>query len=281
MEKSQLIGSILNYLSADVVTVEFTRCTRQWREYNYVPSYSKIYYILEGEGRLVIDGKEYFPKPGQMCIMPANVRQSYEAISDDAYLKYWTHFTCSSGGISIFDIIRVPYVIDIAQEAVQGRLEMIFSSMIGHYRHRTFVFNLMLESYIRELLAIYLEQAGIENVEISSTKDSDRQSMILKYIEDNLDKKISVEDVAREVYLHPNYFIKYFKKSFGISPARYINKRKIELACEMLGKGEQNISETALMLGYNDIYHFSKVFKKHTGFSPSYYRNFISPVRNV
>ena len=276
MDKSRLLGSILNYLTADVITADLTQCTEQWREYNYTPSYSKIYYILEGEGRLVIGGKEYFPKPGQICIMPANVGQSYEAISPNAYLKYWAHFTFKSGGRSIFEIIDVPYVINIKSEAAHKRLKAIFSDTISRLRQNAFTSNLMLESHIRELVAIYLEEAGIENVGIKSTKDSDRQGRILKYIEDNIGKKISVEDMAREVFLHPNYFIKYFKKTFGMSPAKYIGKRKIELSCRLLSSRELNISEISRKLGYNDIYCFSKIFKKQTGFSPRYYRNYIA-----
>ena len=276
MDKSRLLGSILNYLAADVITAEITQCTNKWREYDYTPSYSRIYYILQGEGRLIIDGKQYLPKPGQMCIMPANVKQSYEAISENAYYKYWAHFTCKSGGRSIFDIIDVPYVIDIQSEAAHTRLKAVFGDMIAHHRQKSFTSNLMLESLIRELIAIYLEEAGIEAVGIKSSKDGERQSAILKYIEDNIGKKISVEEMAREVFLHPNYFIRYFKKTFGIPPARYINKRKIELSCRMLGEGEMNVSEVSSKLGYGDIYHFSKVFKKHTGFSPRYYKNHIA-----
>jgi AraC-like DNA-binding protein len=278
MEKSQLLGSILNYLTADVLTADYTQCTEQWHEYNFIPTYSRIYYILEGEGRIEIDGREYFPKPKQICIMPAYVRQSYEAISDKGYLKYWAHFVCKSGGRSIFDIIKVPYVIDIKQDVTRERLKTIFTSMIEHYKQKTFVSNIMIESYIRELIAIYLKEAGIENITIASSKDNDRQSEILKYINDNIHEKISIDDMARALYLHPNYFIKYFKKAFGISPARYINKKKIELACEMLGNEKINISEISSDLGYSDIYHFSKVFKKHTGFPPSYYRRYIAKI---
>ena len=280
VDKSQLLGSVLNYLEADVLTASITQCTNRWREYDYTPSYSKIYYIIKGEGRIVIEGKEYFPKPGQICIMPANVRQSYEVINENAYYKYWAHFTCKSGGRSIFEIIDVPYIIDIASDATHTRLKKIFDDMICHYENKTFISNLMLESLIRELLAIYLQEAGIENVSIINTKNSDRQSTILKYIEDNIDKKISVEDIAGEVYLHPNYFIRYFKKSFGMSPARYINKRKMELSCRMLGESEMSVSEVAEELGYGDIYHFSKIFKNYTGFSPRYYKKYLAGGRN-
>lgn len=275
MIKSQLLGSILNHLTTNVISVDITQCTQKWREIDYTPQYSKIYYILEGEGRLVIDGVEYLPQPGQLCIMPANVLQSYEPINNNEYLKYWTHFTCESGERSIFDIIKVPYLIDVKNHDTHKRLKTIFKDMIKHHKYKTFTSDLLLESYIRELIAIYLQETGLDNIDIHSSKDSQRQSEIIRYINDNISKKISVDEIAHEVYLHPNYFIKYFKKTFGISPAKYINNRKIELASEMLRSDDNNISEVAKKLGFSDIYHFSKVFKRHTGFSPSYYKNFI------
>ena len=276
MQKTELLASILSHLTADVIKAEKTQCTSQWRDYGYTPDYSKIYYILKGEGRIVINGRQYFPKPGQICIMPANTVQSYEAINDNAYLKYWTHFVLNSGGRSIFDIIQVPYVLDVASSDLRSRIETIFINMTAHQDNKSFVSNIMLESYIRELVAIYLDIAGIEHVNIIQGKDNDRQSEILAYINENIDKKISIDALAKKLYLHPNYFIKYFKKSFGISPAKFINKKKTALACDMLCAEGLNISEIATQLGYSDIYHFSKVFKKYTGFSPAYYRRYIA-----
>ena len=276
MKKDFVLNSILNFLKTDVMTVELTQCTEKWHDYNFTPSHSRMYYILSGEGKITISGKEYFPEKGQLVIMPANYIQSFEAISSSPYNKYWVHFNCESAGKSIFDILEIPYVVDIKSSALHKRIAEIFEEMIYHENKKSFVSNIILESHIRELITIYFAEAGIDNINVKVSEENERYSRLLKYIDEHIHEKITVDDLANELYLHPNYFIKYFKSNFGTSPAKYINIRKIELACKYIKSSSMNISDIANSLGYNDIYQFSKVFKRQTGFSPSYYKKYIA-----
>ncbi len=67
------------------------------------------------------------------------------------------------------------------------------------------------------------------------------------------------------------YFRKIFTDIFGISPINYIHKIRIEKAKELFKGDFGKISDVATSVGYNNIYHFSKMFKIHTGVSPSEY----------
>ncbi len=64
---------------------------------------------------------------------------------------------------------------------------------------------------------------------------------------------------------------KIFTDIFGISPINYIHKIRIEKAKELFKGDFGKISDVATSVGYNNIYHFSKMFKIHTGVSPSEY----------
>ncbi len=276
MNKDQMINSILSFLKTDIMTAELTHCTDKWHDYNSTPAHSRMYYILSGEGKITVSGREYFPKQGQLVLMPANHMTSYESINQNPYIKYWVHFNCESGGKSIFDLMEVPCVVTVKDKAVHSRIKHLFNEMIANCTTETFMSNIMLEAHIRELIAIYLSAAGSENIKLKSIKDNERYSILLKYIDENIHRKITVEDMANELYLHPNYFIKYFKINFGTSPAKYINSRKIELACQYMRNRNMNVTDIAQALSFNDIYQFSKVFKRHTGFSPSYYKKYIA-----
>ncbi len=64
-----------------------------------------------------------------------------------------------------------------------------------------------------------------------------------------------------------------FKKKAGMSMSRYITKKKIELAREMIEtKPQMRLSEISDLCGYNDSRYFSRVFKAETGLSPSEYK---------
>lgn len=68
------------------------------------------------------------------------------------------------------------------------------------------------------------------------------------------------------------YYERLFYQRFGQTPKEYILKLKIDCAKELLLSEKTLIKDIALKLGYSDIYHFGKIFKKKTGYTPSQYR---------
>lgn len=72
------------------------------------------------------------------------------------------------------------------------------------------------------------------------------------------------------MYLSPFYISKIFKSETGDAPIRHLINIRLEKAREMLENGwDGSIQETAAAVGYDDAYHFSKLFKKKYGISPS------------
>jgi two-component system response regulator YesN len=97
-----------------------------------------------------------------------------------------------------------------------------------------------------------------------------------RYIEENFTKDLSLEEVADYLYLSPFYFSRIFKKQTGESFIDYVIKVKIEHAKKLLGDQKYKAYEISEMVGYKSIRYFSKVFKMHTGHTPSEYRNIMS-----
>lgn len=93
----------------------------------------------------------------------------------------------------------------------------------------------------------------------------------VEYIRANFTKSIKNEDLSKLCGISTVYFRKLFFEVYGISPINYIHKLRIKKAKEMLRSDYSNITDIALMLGYNSIFEFSKDFKKHTGVPPTKY----------
>ena len=75
------------------------------------------------------------------------------------------------------------------------------------------------------------------------------------------------------MYLSPFYISKIFKSETGDTPIRHLINIRLEKAKELLENGYKgSIQEVAASVGYDDAYHFSKLFKKHYGVSPSQVR---------
>jgi AraC family transcriptional regulator, arabinose operon regulatory protein len=94
------------------------------------------------------------------------------------------------------------------------------------------------------------------------------------FIVSHHDRHLCVSDLAERCHLSTSYFAAQFKEYFGVSPKELVIELRINAAKEHLRRGDpQNISDVAASVGYDDVYHFSKLFHRRTGMSPSEYRH--------
>ena len=94
----------------------------------------------------------------------------------------------------------------------------------------------------------------------------------MNYFIKNYDKPISIENYAKENMMSKNWFIHCFKNITKVTPMQYILSLRISAAKNFLENTEKNISQIANAVGYDNALYFSRLFRKHTGYSPSDYR---------
>ena len=90
-----------------------------------------------------------------------------------------------------------------------------------------------------------------------------------RVMQEHFREDLSVESLAESADMSIAYFRRLFVKAYGISPMQYLMNLRIEHARDLLLSGEVNVTEAALLSGFDDIYYFSKVFKTKTGRTPS------------
>lgn len=96
---------------------------------------------------------------------------------------------------------------------------------------------------------------------------------VKKYICDHIEEKLTLNKVAKEFNISPNYLSVLFSKNNDVGFSDYINQRKVDAAKEMMSDGDYKIYEISERLGFESAFYFSRVFKKMTGFSPRDYIN--------
>lgn len=103
-------------------------------------------------------------------------------------------------------------------------------------------------------------------------KQHRRLALAVDFIKDNLEQKISVAVIAKEVNMSISQLERVFKSVLNLSPLQMIQKLKLELAISLLKDSNKPIIEIALLCGYADHSTFSRQFKQLTGRSPSAFR---------
>lgn len=242
--------------------------------------FSTLIYVLSGSSSYKIDDKLYKVKKGDVI-----------AINPDIYhgktLELDEEITELHIGINNISLPNLPkdFLIDSKNDPI-----VVFNKhgldfyrccyeIIKEQDKNELGSELLLKALVMKLLVIYLR-------EIKASEDKEEQNSlvfdnydkvgivtsIIEYMNENYMKSISLDKISRNIYLSPVYISKIFKEETGESPINYLIKIRLSMAMKKLEQGKLSIKEISESVGYNDAYHFSKLFKKKYGFPPSKYK---------
>ena len=93
-----------------------------------------------------------------------------------------------------------------------------------------------------------------------------------QYVLDNVDKRIMLQDVADHICISPGYLSALFKKQYDQTLVEFINEQKCRRASELIRQGQYRIYEISYMLGFENAYYFTRVFKRYLGMTPTEYQ---------
>ncbi|MBR3206320.1 MAG: helix-turn-helix transcriptional regulator [Bacillus sp. (in: Bacteria)] len=95
---------------------------------------------------------------------------------------------------------------------------------------------------------------------------------VASYFWNHLGDEITLDSILKRFSVNKNTLNEAFNKEFSMSCMAYLEKQRIDQAKKLLQFGDESVSEISQFCGYSETGYFSKVFKKHTGQSPSEYR---------
>lgn len=122
-----------------------------------------------------------------------------------------------------------------------------------------------------ELLARHTAaQLDAANFSRSSPAERARQ-----YVLEHTDEKITLQNAADAAGLSPSYFSALFKKEFNKNFMDFVNETKMQRACQLIREGNHRIYEISYMLGFENAYYFTRVFRKHIGMTPTEYQHML------
>jgi AraC family L-rhamnose operon transcriptional activator RhaR len=110
---------------------------------------------------------------------------------------------------------------------------------------------------------------------IAPKEDSMRQAVArraIRFINDNLDRSLCVPELAGYLCVSPRHLSRLFEEFTGTSPAAYIAHARLDRAASLLRSTDRPVKEIAQVVGFPDIHHFTRRFKRHWGRPPAEYR---------
>lgn len=135
--------------------------------------------------------------------------------------------------------------------------------------------SVMFEAMSRVLLVKLLQRYGQrrpEDVALSARFTSAHYNRVLAHIRANLERTITLDELASEVAMSPSHFGRVFKETVGETPMQYVLSYRVEQAIQMLEDTTLPLGEIAIACGFADQAHFSRSFKKVVGKTPRQHR---------
>ena len=126
--------------------------------------------------------------------------------------------------------------------------------------------------YIKRLELFLLELEGGYLVDSKLPKSAENYAFIIKTINNNIEKRLSVTEIAALCNMSEINLQKTFSHYAGVGIMEYFNRIKMQRAAELLNEG-LSVKQAALQVGFHDQNYFSTAFKRITGHSPSRYKS--------
>lgn len=240
--------------------------------------FPEFIYILSGSVTLRVDGELHEAAEGDLFLLnPGQMNQFLIKGGETAATGFFVAFTDIQLPGLLPNYLRPseePVCIHTGGELRQ-KLLRLFSSMEAENAVCRPGRYFMMKSYLMQMLLLVIREM-VEPVEqkggfsFESVNKKYVVEQIISYFEKHYREKISLDRIAGNMYLSPFYISKIFKSETGDTPIRYLINIRLERAYELLAGGEvSSVREAAASVGYEDVYHFSKLFKKKFGIPPS------------
>lgn len=231
---------------------------------------SYLFFIVNsGSGTLIYNNKIYDLKKGDCVFIDCRHLYSHTT-SDDLWNLSWIHFDG-------------PSIANIYQKYIErGGLPAFAPKSLYTYKELfTNLYDITLSSSYTKDMEINAKLAELFSLLMSDSwnpkevqTDSKRTSMIKikKYLDENYQKKITLDELAERYHINKYYLTRVFKEQFEMSIMDYLLTIRITEAKNLLRFTDKATKEIGLTCGIGDVYYFSRVFKKVEGITIREYR---------
>ncbi len=271
----------------DIVTIHYLELNRDFKFRKESHDFWELIYVDKESvvadtdyGKVVIDeGEILFHKPSE--------EHSHSTSNENAPNIFIVSFVCKSHAMGFFENRKVKINKELAKFIYHIFEEGKKTFNIPHYEPALTKMEFLAEPELggEQLIKNYLELLLISIMRMENTRSNgnivflreNNQSesvtaLAIAYMKENLNKKLTINEICERVHYNKSYVFASFKKDTGTTLMQYFTRLKIEKAKKYLREEKLNVSQIAEKLAFDTPNYFTKTFKKFTGQSPLQYK---------
>ncbi len=260
--RSSALGYLFNHMELELLDSGYALLDTRWTQREVCSPYSRLYYILSGEGILEdTAGRELRMTPGKLYFVPSGMTFHYRC--ERALEKVYFHLTVR--GADRYDLLA-----GRSEFAAFPCPELAAGSFLSLYRGGDSVAAAQLQAILwRDVAAI------LSALPVPSTASVVYTALVRRaigYIRAHLSNNLRTEDIASALFVSSSCLASRFRREVGISIGRYIDDMVAFRARELLLRDELSIGEISTRLGFCDQFYFARKFRRIHGEAPGAFR---------
>lgn len=218
------------------------------------PEQWEFIYFLKGCGRVETPTSTFFPQRYHLVVYPPGLPHAEWTSAHDP--EETVYITVSVQG-------QCPKGVHLLLPDRDGKMRWLATNILEEYS--TFGPSSPLAHAYTQALLLIVERYWTE----ASPVPHNAVDVVIQYIQTNYSRPLSIRHLAETAHISQSYLAHRFRQKTGFSLMRYVQRVRIEEATRLLSTTDYPISNIARQVGFTDPLHFSRVYKKMKGFTPS------------
>lgn len=215
-------------------------------------NFNELTFVLSGETMYYVNGEKQHLKQGNAIFIQSGSIRKRNPLGACDYVSF--NFTD-------YDNLHLPRLIE---NATTTEIKHLIATCDEIYKNH-YQWTDKVEQALS--LIIYLIKSRLE-----IQKENPLVIKIKRFVKENINNKINLNDIANHVNYSPNYCEAVFKQETGTSVIDYLIKERINEASMLIDEGLLSLTTIAEIVGFQDYNYFSRCFKKNTNYSPTQYK---------
>lgn len=240
--------------------------------------------IKKGEGKVSVDMKEFFVKAGDIVFVPSgklhSIEQKEKKTMEYENIIFKNNLLYSQGGDYcrknflkpiLGGEIAIPAILN-EETSCYNEVTKLFSYIDKLCDEKSKGYQLAVKGCMFQIMYLLLALEDGKKPDKKSQRHMEKLKIILTYIEENYQHKITLEEVTSCCFYSTSRFMHFFKDVTGMSFVEYLNNYRLEAVAKMLRESDNSVLNIAIDCGFDNISYFNRKFKERFKMTPSEYR---------
>ncbi len=260
---------------SELLYISKSRYDGDWNSIQHSHPFAEIFFVIDGKGQFLVESQTLLVQKGDFILVNPNVPHT-ETSFRDMPMEYFVlginHFTFQAEHEEESRYYFIPSYMKHVQ-TINVFLQYLFREMKIQDEYSAQICQKILEAIILEVM----RHKRVNLIAQEEVKQVREVALARRYIDQNYSQEITLDTLSQITQTSKYYLAHVFKETFGISPIRYLNQRRIDIAKAMLRTTDLQVSQIANSVGFSSASYFTQAFNRETGYSPKAFRDLNAP----